>query len=178
MKDVFFSLGSNIEPRERYLAAALSELNKNFKFISSSSLYSSSPVDDLAQSDFLNICCWYAVDLDDPFAILNIVKKIEDNIGRQKNPLRPKGPRTIDIDIILIENVNIKTPKLTVPHASYLNRNFVALPLLELIKNVEKYSELKNKLLRVVSENSNQQVNIVGEPIHGFANKSFSENQE
>ncbi len=176
MKDVFFSLGSNIEPRERYLQTALSELNKNFKFISSSSLYCSSPVDDLAQSDFLNICCRYAVDIDYPYTILEIVKNIEDKIGRQKNPLRPKGPRTIDIDIIFIENVNIKSPKLTVPHASYLKRNFVTIPLLELIENVEKYSELKNKLLRAVSENINQQVNIVGEPIYGFASKSFSEN--
>jgi len=176
MKDVFFSLGSNIEPREKYLTTALNELNKNFKFISSSSLYSSSPVDDLAQSDFLNICCRYAVDLDDPYIILNIIKNIEENIGRQKNPLRPKGPRTIDIDIIFIENVKIKSKKLTVPHASYLKRNFVMIPLLELIENIEKYSELKNKLLRAVSENSNQQVNIVGEPIYGFANKSLSEN--
>ncbi len=64
--------------------------------------------------------------------LLSLIQKIESDSGRVRNPLRPKGPRTLDLDILLYGNSIISTDRLTIPHPRMHLRKFVLIPLLEL----------------------------------------------
>ena len=97
-----------------------------------SSLYCTSPQDDLAQPDF-----WNAVALGNwpgaPEEFLTLLLSWEKSAGRVRNPHRPKGPRILDLDLLLCENLLISTERLTVPHPRMAQRAFVLIPLLELL---------------------------------------------
>ena len=69
-----------------------------------------------------------------PFELLNTIKSIERAMGRR--PGRPKGPRPIDIDILLYDNVVARSPALTIPHQRLAERRFVLVPLRELERTV------------------------------------------
>ncbi|MCK4796546.1 MAG: 2-amino-4-hydroxy-6-hydroxymethyldihydropteridine diphosphokinase, partial [Spirochaetes bacterium] len=83
-KNLILSLGSNIEPRDKYLKRAIEILNRIFKLKLISSLYKTKPLDDKNQQDFFNICVNYETDIINPLKILHIVKDIEKKIGRKK----------------------------------------------------------------------------------------------
>jgi len=148
------SLGSNIESRLENLMAATNLLNKNFNKIIISSLYETEPKDDIDQKYFYNIVALYETNIDDPFYILKITKEIENNIGREKDINRPKGPRKIDIDIIFFENKILNSDILTIPHKSYKKRNFVLIPLLEMIEKLEDLLS-KEYIEKLILENGN-----------------------
>lgn len=135
MKDIFLSIGSNIEPRVKYIDEALSLLNSRFNLISQSSIYETQPLMDEQQENFYNMALYAKTEIDDPFLILNIIKDIEKQIGRVKDINRPKGPRVIDIDIIFFDKIHIDTKELTIPHKSLYDRNFVLIPLKEILLN-------------------------------------------
>ncbi len=161
MNRLILSLGSNIEPRLEALLKATELLNNNFKKVIFSSLYETEPVDDLDQNYFYNITTLYETEIDNPFDILKIVKDIEENIGRDKDINRPKGPRKIDIDIIFFENKIIDSPLLTIPHKNFSNRNFVLIPLLEIIKQFGEVVSI-DYLEELISKNGNYGVKMVG----------------
>ena len=137
MNKIILSLGSNIEPRLESLIKATNLLDKNFNKIIISSLYETEPKDDNNQNYFYNIIALYETNIDNPFNILKITKDIENSIGRDKESNRPKGPRKIDIDIVFFENKIVKDDILTIPHKSYKERNFVLVPLLEIIEKLK-----------------------------------------
>lgn len=151
MNDLYLSLGSNIDPREFYIRQAIEKLNDEFGFYSMiSSFYESSPVDDTDQDRFLNLCVYYRSVLP-PASVLSLVKRIENVIGRVKDPNRLKGPRIIDIDIIFYGDYQVETKDLVIPHSSFKERNFVLLPLLEILDdNVHNGFDL----LGMVKDNS------------------------
>ncbi len=156
---LYLSLGSNIEPGVFYLKEAFRCLSSVFKPVKVSSLYETSPMDDLDQSNFINAVCCFEIPSVDPFSIMKTTKEIETKLGRVKDPLRPKGPRVIDIDIILAGDVVIDTPELTIPHKSMLERNFVLVPLTEIMDENEHDFV---RYVECIKKNRDQIVNKVG----------------
>ncbi|NIM57602.1 MAG: 2-amino-4-hydroxy-6-hydroxymethyldihydropteridine diphosphokinase [Candidatus Aminicenantes bacterium] len=126
----FLSLGSNLGDREKNLAHALALLEKEgVEILKISSLYETQPVDFSAQPWFYNQLVEVRIKAN-PEAFLDLIKKIENKMGRKRK--QKKEPRTIDIDIILAEDKVIHTKELKVPHPRMEKRNFVLLPFVEI----------------------------------------------
>jgi len=126
----FLSLGSNLGDRAKNIEQALAFLEEEgTKIIKSSSLYETQPVDIPSQLWFFNQVVEVETDLN-PSNFLRLVKKIEKKMGRK--PLYPKGPRIIDIDILLAEGNVIQTKELVIPHPRMEKRNFVLVPFKEI----------------------------------------------
>jgi len=130
MPTVYLALGSNIGDREANLREALRLLTESgIQILKISSIYETEPVDYLDQPWFLNAVLEAQTDL--PAALLLItLRQIESQMGSKK-PFA-KGPRLIDLDILLYGNETIDTPELQVPHPRMLQRNFVLAPLAEI----------------------------------------------
>lgn len=125
----YLSLGSNVGDREAHLRAALDRLLGLGKLIRVSSHYETEPVEVTNQAWFLN--CAAAVETDLGAAeLLAGVLAIEQEMGRRRTEL--KGPRTIDIDILLFGNLVIDQVGLAIPHPSIAQRRFVLEPLSEI----------------------------------------------
>ena len=126
----FLCLGSNLGDREKNIEQARSLLKKEgIRIIQSSSLYETQPVDLPSQPWFYN----QVIEIEartQPPDLLDLVKGIERSMGR-KTPIQ-KGPRIIDIDILLAEEKVIHTMELSIPHPSLDKRNFVLIPLAEI----------------------------------------------
>ncbi|HMD84537.1 MAG TPA: 2-amino-4-hydroxy-6-hydroxymethyldihydropteridine diphosphokinase [Terriglobia bacterium] len=129
-KQVYLSLGSNRGDRVANLRRAQEELGKaGVKVQRVSSFYKTEPVDFGPQAWFLN-CAVEASTEFMPMQLLKAVKSVERILGRR--PGVSKGPRPIDIDILLYENVVMRTAVLTIPHKRMNERRFVLVPLREL----------------------------------------------
>jgi 2-amino-4-hydroxy-6-hydroxymethyldihydropteridine diphosphokinase len=128
-KLVHLSLGSNLGDRQANLKDALARLKKLGEIAAVSSMYETEPVDVTAQPWFIN--CVVALETEKmPKHLLTAVLRIEQEMGRRR--LKKKGPRTIDIDILLFGNSMIRAQGLTVPHPSMHERRFVLEPLAEI----------------------------------------------
>ena len=127
---VYFSLGSNIGNREQNLRAAIAALSDaGVRVEKVSSFYETEPVDYLEQAWFLN--CAVEGETDAPAQeLLRTLRGIETRMGSKK--LIAKGPRLIDIDILLYGSETIDTPELQVPHPRMHLRRFVLVPLAEI----------------------------------------------
>jgi 2-amino-4-hydroxy-6-hydroxymethyldihydropteridine diphosphokinase len=134
MSTVYLALGSNIGDREENLRKALALLaGAGIKIKTTSSIYETEPVDYLDQDWFLNAVCEAETNLD-PLALLKTLRTLESTLGSKK--VFEKGPRLIDLDILLFANQTIETPELQVPHPRMLNRKFVMAPLAEIAPNL------------------------------------------
>jgi 2-amino-4-hydroxy-6-hydroxymethyldihydropteridine diphosphokinase len=128
-KLVYLSLGSNVGDRAANLNTALGRLDRLGKVMAVSSFYETEPVEFAAQPWFLN--CAVKLDTEKmPKQLLRGVLDIEQEMGRRR--AEHKGPRTIDIDIILFGNSIIDTKGLTIPHEAMHMRRFVLEPMTEL----------------------------------------------
>jgi 2-amino-4-hydroxy-6-hydroxymethyldihydropteridine diphosphokinase len=128
-KTVYLSLGSNLGDREANLRAAIAALADLGKVTAISSFYETEPVDFTQQPWFLNSAV--ALNTDKmPKQLLAGVLKIEQQMGRRRT--QPKGPRLIDIDILLFGSSIIDTAPLTIPHPAMHQRRFVLEPLAEI----------------------------------------------
>jgi len=129
-RTVYLSLGSNLGDRAKNLQDAMAALrNAGVQVVRISSLYETEPVDYLDQPWFLNC----AVEAQTELAALDLLRAlraIETQMGSKK--LIAKGPRLIDIDILLYGNEVIDTPELQVPHPRMHLRRFVLEPLAEI----------------------------------------------
>lgn len=132
-KIVYLSLGSNVGDRETNLRTAIDKLAELGTVVAVSSVYETEPVDFTAQPWFLNCAVALRTHLM-PKLFLAKVLAIEQQMGRRR--LQPKGPRTIDIDILLFGNSVINTPQLDVPHPAMHQRRFVLEPLTEIAPDV------------------------------------------
>jgi len=129
-KTVYLSLGSNVGDREVNLRAAIDELpHVGVGITRVSSFYETEPVDLREQPWFLN-CVVEAETHFDPFLLLRALREIETKMGSKK--LVAKGPRLMDIDILLYGAETISTPELQVPHPRMHLRRFVLVPLAEI----------------------------------------------
>jgi len=126
----YLSLGSNLGDRSRHLSEARRLLQKSgLRIIKKSSIYETEPVDYTAQPWFYNQVLEVESELN-PITLLNLVKEIELRMKRKATV--NKGPRTIDIDILLAEKNVVQTQKLIIPHPRMSFRNFVMIPLAEI----------------------------------------------
>jgi 2-amino-4-hydroxy-6-hydroxymethyldihydropteridine diphosphokinase len=130
LKTVYLSLGSNLGDREAFLNQAIERLQAvGVRTVRRSSIHETEPQDFRDQPWFLNIAVEVETDLS-PLALLATIQKIEAEMGRQRTV--PKGPRTIDIDILFYANSIIATRELEVPHPRLTERRFVLDPLSEI----------------------------------------------
>jgi 2-amino-4-hydroxy-6-hydroxymethyldihydropteridine diphosphokinase len=131
---VYLSLGSNVGEPAKNLRAAIEELpHAGVAVIKVSSFYETEPVDLREQPWFLNC----AVEVETHFeaiTLLRALREIETKMGSQK--LVAKGPRLIDMDILLYGQQMIETPELQVPHPRMHLRRFVLVPLAEIAPDV------------------------------------------
>ncbi len=130
MKVVYLSLGSNVGDRETHLTRARERLDRDgIRLVRASSVYETEPRDFADQGWFLNQVVEVETGLF-PKQLLERTQKIERALGR--TPTHPKGPRTIDIDILLYGDTIISVPGLEIPHERLADRRFVLEPLAEL----------------------------------------------
>src|SRR4051812_31838602 len=127
----YLSLGSNLGDRRQNLVRALTELVKaGVELVRSSSIYETEPQDVKNQPAFLNAVLAVKSELP-PFSLLELTQGIESSMGRTRSEI-PKGPRLIDIDILLLGNFIVEDEQLTIPHRHMLKRRFVLEPLVEI----------------------------------------------
>lgn len=136
MNTVYISLGSNIEPRATYLQQAVKQLasHENIEIVKTSSIYETEPVDYIEQSKFLNMVIEIQTSLS-AHELLRTCQKVEDDLGRERKI--DKGPRTIDLDILLFNHETIHEVTLQVPHPRMTERAFVLVPLNEIAPDKE-----------------------------------------
>jgi 2-amino-4-hydroxy-6-hydroxymethyldihydropteridine diphosphokinase len=129
-KRVYLGLGSNIGDREAHLNGAVERLGvEGIRVLRVSPLYETEPVDYTEQRWFLNLVVEAETGLF-PMQLLSRTSKIERELGRIRGI--PKGPRTIDIDILLYANAVVRMTKLEIPHPRMGERRFVLAPLADL----------------------------------------------
>ena len=132
-KTVYLSLGSNVGERAANLKAAIDRLSTLGEVVAASSFYETEPVEFTAQPWFLNC----AVKLNTermPRQLLTGVLDIERKMGRRR--VHEKGPRIIDIDILLFGSSIVDAKGLTIPHPAMHTRRFVLEPLAEIAPEV------------------------------------------
>jgi len=128
-KTVYLSLGSNLGDRATNLRTAIEHLGELGAVVGRSSLYETEPVEMERQPWFLN--CVVAIETElMPKQFLARTITIEQKMGRRRT--QPKGPRTIDIDILLFGGSVVDTSALTIPHPAMHERRFVLEPLAEI----------------------------------------------
>ena len=128
-RSVYLSMGSNLGDRAAHLRAALDDLGEVVTLLRISSLYRTDPVGVTDQPEFLNLAVEAETDLE-PFDLLAGVKRVEHDVGRR--PTFRWGPRVVDIDILLYDDLVLETSELTIPHRELTGRAFVLLPLAEI----------------------------------------------
>ena len=147
----YVGLGSNLtnelgSPVE-HLQQALQELREHeqIRKVQVSSFYASAPMGPQDQPDFINAVAGFETTLQ-PFELLAFCQQLEEQAKRAR--LRHWGERSLDVDILLYGDVQMAEPELTVPHAGLLERNFVLIPLRELVpklmilgKPIDSYSQ-------------------------------------
>ncbi len=129
--DVYLSVGSNMGDKRAHIEKAVKRLSDNecISECKCSTLIETEPYGYTEQPAFLNGCI-YIKTLYEPEELLKVLNKIEAELGRERKI--HWGPRTIDLDIILFDNIVMNTERLTIPHADMHNREFVLAPLCEL----------------------------------------------
>ena len=151
---VYLSLGSNLGDREKNLREAIRALTKaKVRVTRVSSFYETEPVDLREQPWFLN--CVVQGETEVPaLDLLRALRRIESRMGSKK--LVVKGPRLIDIDILLSGDETIDTAELQVPHPRMLQRKFVLVPLAEVAPNLQhpSWSGTAGALLATTSDSS------------------------
>jgi 2-amino-4-hydroxy-6-hydroxymethyldihydropteridine diphosphokinase len=127
---VFVSLGSNMGDRAAYLAGARDALDAlpATRVLGASRVYETEPQNHLDQEAFLNQVVCLATGLE-ACDLLTECHRIEHEHGRTRETRF--GPRTLDIDILLFQDVESDDPELTLPHPRMVKRAFVLVPLLE-----------------------------------------------
>lgn len=132
---VYLSLGSNLGDRQKNLRSAIVALAvAKVRVTRVSSFYETEPVDLREQPWFLNCTLQAETELP-PLQLLHELRGIQSGMGNIK--LVPKGPRLIDLDILLYGEETIVTPELQVPHQRMLMRKFVLVPLAEIAPSLK-----------------------------------------
>src|SRR5262249_19639824 len=152
-ENIYLSLGSNLGDRAANLRSAIDALPPTVRVTKISSFYETEPVDFLDQPWFLN-CVVEAETSLAPLDLLRALRKIEQQLGSKKE--FAKGPRLLDIDILLYGNETIALPELQIPHPRMLQRNFVLAPLAEVAPSLKHSTWKANaaELFRASSDKS------------------------
>jgi len=133
-RTAYLSLGSNLGDREGNLREAIARLGELGSVSKVSALYETEPVEiSSPQPWFLNCAAALETELT-PLQFLKLLLGIEQSMGRRRT--EPKGPRTIDMDIIFFGDEVLDTKELTIPHPAMQQRRFVLEPLAEIAPDV------------------------------------------
>ena len=132
------ALGANLGDREATIRAALADLEaaEGVRVVAVSTLRETEPVGYLDQPPFLNGAAELETSLE-PRALLELLLALERRFGREREGVPPQGPRTLDLDLLLVESAEIDEPGLTIPHPRLHERAFVLEPLAELDPSLE-----------------------------------------
>lgn len=120
-------MGNRAENIER----AVSALSPFISNLRQSTYYQTDPRDYLDQDYFLNVVVSGSTGLS-PLDLLDKTQTIEKSGGRNRDKAIPKGPRTIDLDILLYDDIQLDDDRLIIPHPAITDRRFVLIPMLEL----------------------------------------------
>lgn len=153
-KTVYLALGSNLGDRGLNLHRACEALESaGITIARRSSIYETEPRDVAAQPWFLNMALACETRYF-PLQLLAVLQRIERELGRVRGAAAvPRGPRAIDIDILLYQSIVMDTPQLTIPHPRMLDRRFVLEPLAEIGPHLRhpQTKELLTKYLHQVA---------------------------
>jgi len=154
MHSIFIGLGSNLDNPKQKIKDAIHLINEidDVSIIATSSLYETSPIGFLEQPNFINA----VVQIYSPINHNNLLIKLFDierifgRIRKEKN-----GPRTLDLDILLFDNLILESELLTIPHPRMHERLFVLIPLLEIspIIEIPKYGSVSNLISGLTIQN-------------------------
>lgn len=152
---VYLSLGSNLGDRQKNLRTAIAALAvARVRVTRVSSFYETEPVDLREQPWFLNCAVQTETEIP-PLDLLRALREIESGMGSKK--LISKGPRLIDLDILLYGDEAIGTPELQVPHPRMLMRKFVLIPLAEIAPNF-KHPSWKGSVSQMLKDLSDPSI--------------------
>ena len=145
---VFLSLGSNLGDRMEHLRQGVEPLPG---LVAVSPVYETEPVGGPDQGAFLNIVAELDVDLD-PYELLGLCHRIESAAQRVRDVRW--GPRTLDVDIIWMDGIELDTERLTIPHVRWKERRFVMAPLRDLAPDLVSAQDVEQAdgTVRVVSD--------------------------
>jgi len=134
---VFVGLGSNLGDSITQLQQAMTRLRHlpGCQWRQRSSFYTSAPVGNLNQPDFVNAVCELSTSLSAP-ALMQALLKIEADLGRVRDGT-VAGPRTLDLDLLLYGQMQLSLTEVVVPHPRMPERAFVLYPLLEIAPEIE-----------------------------------------
>lgn len=155
--DVYVALGSNVGNREQNLKTALhllTEEKNRLRLTNVSRLYETMPVGYTHQGDFLNAVCRLQSTLE-PFELLKVLQKIELQLGRKREI--HWGPRTLDLDLLLYDELEISSETLTIPHPRMFERAFVLIPL----RDVYPYDNIRGQPFAKLIENCEDKYGVV-----------------
>lgn len=124
MARAYLSLGSNLGDRRRFLSEAVATLGPSV--VAVSPVYETAPVGGPDQEQFLNIVVELDTDLA-PRELLSVCHRLESGAGRVR--VQRWGPRTLDVDILLYDDLQLDDPDLQIPHPRMYDRRFVLAPL-------------------------------------------------
>jgi 2-amino-4-hydroxy-6-hydroxymethyldihydropteridine diphosphokinase len=155
----YLGLGSNLGDRAANLLRAMKELrDAGLNLAAISSIYETEPVDYLDQPDFLNMAVAVSAPMIEPFSLLRLCLDVEARLGRAR--LIPKGARTIDIDLLLLDGTVIDDVRdglaLTLPHPRMHLRRFALAPLAEIAPELRHpaYGKTIRRLLDDLNDSS------------------------
>lgn len=151
--EVYLALGSNVGDREKNIKDAITLLSKiqGVAILKASNLYETEPVGYLDQDKFLNAVVRIKTDIE-PLALLKEIQSVEDLLGRVRK-IR-WGPRSMDIDILMYDDLELSYPELVIPHPRMSERAFVLVPLIEVYEgyNITGMKTNMEKLLKACSD--------------------------
>lgn len=162
MTFAYVGLGSNIEPKEKYLMDAIRLLgeHKKIELTNKSAIYETEPVDYLEQDKFLNMVVEIKTSLTSS-ELLHFCQQIELRLGRDRSETQiEKGPRTIDLDILIFGKEITEIEVLQIPHPRIRERAFVLVPLYEIAPTlaVPGIGQKVEDLLQQLSEDAINEV--------------------
>jgi len=128
----YISVGSNLGHKLENCRKGVASLTSSpdIRLIDQSPIYRTEPVDYRDQDWFVNYVVKIGCGLD-PLSLLKFLKSIEQEAGRVRHTVR-FGPRVLDLDIILYDNVVMDDPRLTIPHPRMHKRRFVLKPICDI----------------------------------------------
>ena len=157
MNNIFIALGSNLEnPKEQVKNGILSIKKINeIKILSESNLYETPPVGILDQPNFVNAVIKIHSNLN-PYKLLDKLLKIENIAGRIR--VGKNGPRILDLDILLFNDLILNGKNLTIPHPRMHERLFVLMPLKDIDENIviPNHGAIKHIINKLAPENINR----------------------
>lgn len=157
MNKSYLGLGTNIGDRLNYLNQALNILNShsNIKISKKSKLYETKAWGYTEQADFLNMCVEIETDLD-PNDLLHVCQDVEKKLNRERK-IR-WGPRTIDVDILLFNDIILQEENLEIPHPRIKERAFVLIPLIDLNDKLKIDNVSINEYLKSLTTEEREEV--------------------